>query len=184
MKYANYDGVKTRHANTAVVKVDQVVIGELAGLTVRESGGTDGSYVVGDAKPKEHLHNRWTCSGSINRFVWRETEFERFNIGRTGLLNLPTITIEAMDEQDNNVLFTLEGVTLTDRSMNIQANTRLMSDLSFLALDITESEQSANGTFRAADSGGSTDVNGDTPNINDQPALAGTTTGGVTPVAT
>lgn len=179
-KYKSYEAAKTRHANTAKVKVGNVIIGELAGLQFRESGGTDGSYTVGTAKPFEHLHNRWTGSGSISRFVWRESAFERFNVGRVGLLDLPPIDIEAMDEIDNAVLFTLIGCTMSDRSMNIQANQRIMSDLSFLALDVQEYGQAANGTYQSADAGSAS--NGDTPNLADQPALAGIPTGGIVPI--
>ncbi|ABW35080.1 Phage related protein (plasmid) [Deinococcus geothermalis DSM 11300] len=142
MLYKHYEDptVKTRHANTAQVTIDGEVVAEIAGLTVRESGGTDGSYTVGDARPKEHLHNRWTCTGSINRFVWRESALNKWNIGGTSLLNLPTFEITAVDEVDNAVLFTVTGCTLSDRSMNVQANQRIMQDVSFLAMDIVEGE--------------------------------------------
>lgn len=139
--YFNDPSIKTRHANTARVSIAGQTVGEIAGLSVRESGGTDGSYVVGDAKPVEHMHNRWTCSGSISRFVWKETagsSLNDWNLSGKSILNLPTFEISALDEQDGSVLFTLTGVTLSDRDMALQANQRIMQNLSFLALNLVE----------------------------------------------
>ncbi|WP_199084204.1 hypothetical protein [Deinococcus sp. UR1] len=139
-EHYNDPTVKTRHANTAQVTVNGDVIAEIVGLSVRESGGTDGSYAVGDAKPKEHIHNRWTCSGNMNRFVWRESALSKWNIGGTGLLNLSTFEITAIDEVDGSVLFTVTGCTMSDRDMGLQANQRIMSNMSFLAMDLVEGE--------------------------------------------
>lgn len=140
--------VKTRHANTAQVTVDGEVIAEIAGLSVRESGGTDGTYAVGDAKPKEHLHNRWTCTGSINRFVWREAFLSKWNLSGKSILDLPTFEMTAIDEIDGSVLFTVTGCTLSDRDLNLQANQRIMSNLSYLAMDLV-GDDSGSSVFSA-----------------------------------
>lgn len=128
--------VKTRHANTAQVTIDGEIIAEISGLSVRESGGTDGSYAVGDAKPKEHIHNRWSANGSISRFVWRESFLTKWNLSGKSLLDLPTFEMTAIDEVDGSVLFTVVGCTLSDRDLNLQANQRIMQNLSYLALDL------------------------------------------------
>lgn len=143
MLYDHYKDptVKTRHANTAQVTIDGNIIAELMGLTLRESGGTDGTYTVGDAKPKEHIHNRWTASGTIQRLVWRESAFSHWNIGGKGLLHLPTFQITALDEVDGKVMYIIRGCTLSDRDQNIQANQRIMSNLSYLAMDIVEGDK-------------------------------------------
>lgn len=142
MLYDHYKdpNVKTRHANTAQISIDGKVIGELAGITVAEDGGTDGSYVVGDAKPKEHLHNRWSARGSISRFIWKQSAFDYYNIGGKGLLNLPTCDITVLDEVDNKVLYTLKACTISSRDQNVQANSRIMGNLQYLALDIIDGE--------------------------------------------
>lgn len=146
-RYQNIVDAKTRHANTATVTMTfpgeaPMVIAEIAGLTVRESGGTDGTYTVGTAYPLEHLHNRYTCNVSCNRFVWRDSAIKRFNISQRGLLDLPNFDITATDDVDNHVLFTVIGCTLSDRSQALQANQRIMSDMSFLGLHTQNAEQS------------------------------------------
>ena len=179
MKYGNYEGVKTRHANTAEISIGTEVVGEIAGLQLRESGGTDGSYTVGDANPFEHLHNRYTCSGSISRFVWRQSAMDRYNIGGKRLLDLPVFSITVRDDIDNKILYVVEDCTASDRSMNVQANQRIMSDLSFLALRVQDAEAGPNGSLQANNPGPEILPNGDTPNLADQPALASGGGGGI-----
>lgn len=151
--YRNYEDVKSRHANTAQIFIDNELVAECMSISVRESGGTDGTYTVGDAKPWDHTHNRWQCTAQIQRVIFKEGAMEKYTMGGSSLLDLPTFTIQAVDEIDGAPLFTLTGCTLSDRSTNVQANQRILSDVSILALDCLDASGNSGGGRGVAGAG-------------------------------
>lgn len=147
---SHYNNVQSRHANTVKIYVDGDEVAEGMSLSTRESGGTDGTYTIGSAKPRENVHNRWQGSANIQRVIFKESAIERFRLGGTDLLELPVFEIVAVDEADGTTLFTLAECTLSERTLQINANSRIMSDVSVLPLDI----QGGDGSRGAPVSGG------------------------------
>ncbi len=163
--YNNYNSVKSRHANTAKVIIDGEVVAECMSISVQESGGTDQTYTVGEAKPQESIHNRYSASAQIQRVIFKDGALQKYTMGGSGLLDLPTFTIQAIDEIDGAVLFTLIGCTLASRSTNIQANQRIMSDVQVLALDCQDKDGQVSGgsTFGQDGGAGAATTNDTTP---------------------
>lgn len=134
---ANMQGAITRHANTAVVKLNGETIAEAVGVSVRESGGTDPTHVIGDARPKEHVHNRYSVSVQVQRLVFKEGATVAYGVGGASLLLQEPVDIEGVDDVDGRVLFGVTDCTLSDRDQSINANSRIQGNLTFQGLDVT-----------------------------------------------
>jgi hypothetical protein len=133
----------TRHANTGVIKIDGEAIAEAVGVSYRESGGTDPTHVVGDAHPKEHVHNRYSVTVTVQRLVFKRGALNRFGPEGVSLLALDPVTIQGLDDVDGKVLFNVLECTLTDRDMNVNANSRIQGNLTFQGTKVVPSEGQA-----------------------------------------
>lgn len=134
------EGALTRHANTAEVRIGGEVIGELTNVSVRESGATDPTHVIGDVKPKEHVHNRYSVQVTASAFVYKKSAANKYGVGGANLLKIEPMNIQATDTIDNKPLFSIIGCTLSDRDMSTAANSRIQRNLTFSGLDVTDGE--------------------------------------------
>jgi hypothetical protein len=131
---ATVNGAQTRHANTAKIMIGNDVIAECISVSVREDTGADPVHITGTPLPIEHTHNRYSVQVSISRVVFKKGKLARYGVGGTSILEIPLMTIQGYDKADSALLFKVVDCTLSGRSLTINANTRLASDVSLMGL--------------------------------------------------
>lgn len=137
---ATQEGAITRHANSGVIRIAGEIVGSAININVRESGATDPTHTIGDVKPKEHVHNRYSVQVTVGRFVFKEDAANTYGVGGANLLKLPPVEIQGVDEIDGKVLFSIIECTLSDRDQAINANTRIQGNLTFHGIDVADGE--------------------------------------------
>lgn len=135
----------TRHANLARIVVDGVVLAEAQNVSVQESGGTAPVRTIGSAYPHEHIHNAYDANVSIGSLAWYTTRLRKMFPGSGELIQLPTFDIEALDEQDNSVLWVAQSVTLASRSQSISANQPIQNNVSGMAIRVVDKDGAPSG---------------------------------------
>lgn len=127
----------TRHANRCRIIVNGVVLAEGLNVTANEDGGTQGVYVINDAKAQEHVHTQYRVTLTIGKLVWRRRNLRLLNIGHD-LLGLGTFDVQAMDEIDREVLWVARTCTISGRNQSINANQPINSNVQIQAVEIRD----------------------------------------------
>lgn len=153
---ARYADAKTRHANTARVMWAGEIVAECVGVTLRESGGTNPIHVTGTPYPTEHLHDKYSGQLTIDVLIWKDSAMKQWCVGGKELINLPTFDLVATDEVENGeaTLWTAVDCTLADRSAQVQANTRMSSNITAYCLKTLEADDVGDGAGGGAVAGG------------------------------
>lgn len=137
---ANQRKQLVRHANTGVFMKDGAAVADAVGITARESGGTDPTHVIGNARPLEHVHNRYSVTVQVQRLVFRESELNASDVGGASLLDLDTCTLAALDDIDGAVMWSVIGCTLSDRDRATNSNARVQGNMTFQGLATVDGE--------------------------------------------
>lgn len=134
-------GSRSRHANNAELLIRGVLVGELININVRESGGVSPVHVTGTAYPVEHTYDRYSCSVTASRVVFKDGALADLELNNSELIAQEPMEIVATDTSDGGGLFKITTATLSDRSIGINANTRLSSDLSWQGICVPTTAQ-------------------------------------------
>ena len=122
-----------RTANRALVLVGEAVVGEIIGLTVSESSGVQGNYVVGTERPLENTHTQYQCTVQINRFITAvggpTIDGQDIFDFHSRLTNLPLFDI-VVEEGEGFELWAVKQVTLGTRGSAVDANQNVRQNLS------------------------------------------------------
>ena len=140
---ANQRNQLVRHANEGVIMMNGKPIADAVGVTVQESGGTDPTHVIGNARAVEHVHNKYSVSVRISRLVFKKSALNDSDVGGASLLDLDTCTIAGLDDVDGQVAFSVIGCTLSDRDRAINANARVQGNLTFQGLATVDGKGTA-----------------------------------------
>ena len=110
--------------NTIVIKYKGVAIGRAQGLDARRSYGTEGVYEIGSIMPKEHIHQRYEGSFTLERYLVRTKDMIKLGIASlgAGILDIGELDFEVQDKLTGEPIRTYCGCTCSDHSENFRAN--------------------------------------------------------------
>jgi len=108
------------------------VVGPIGDATSADFGvdlGLQPVHVIGDPKPQEHVDGRYSFTVTLSSVQLASRE-------AADIINAGEITIETVDRCNNKPVASARGCKLANGRLTVPANSLLVRNLSFMALDI------------------------------------------------
>lgn len=127
--------------STILIMVNNKVVGKAQGLDARRSFGTEPVHEIGTIMPKEHVHNRYEGSATLDRFYVKEKSLADLGLAALGedVLDLDIFDIVVVDKHTKEIVRAYRGCTITDYSENFRVGAIAGENATFSYLKATDS---------------------------------------------
>ena len=110
--------------HTINIRIGATIVGRVQGLDGERSFGTEGVYEIGSIMPREHVHNRYEGTLSMERFFVRNKDLAKAGYASVGeeVLKKDIITIEVVDKYTRKVVRSYHGCSIVNYRETFRVN--------------------------------------------------------------
>lgn len=141
-------GQSVATGSSIILKIGGQEVGRAQSIDGRRDWGTEGVYELGSIMPKEHVHNRYNGTATLERYFVAKKSLAELGFSSLGeeVLQKGVIDIEVIDKSTGKLLRAYRGCTINDSSENFRVGAISGENATFSYLEAVDEKTSKSST--------------------------------------